>query len=204
MALSEIDRRLLQRCLTGEARSWEEFVDRFMGLVLHVVDHSATARGTALSPEDREDVVAEVFLAIVHHDFRVLRGFRGDSSLATYLTVIARRIAVHQLAERQSQVPLDRLRQAAVHPVSTAPAAERRSAANSSGPHFEQRISDQDEIERLLTRLNGSEAEIVRLYHLEGKTYREISDQVGMPENTVGPMLSRARSKLREASADLR
>jgi RNA polymerase sigma-70 factor (ECF subfamily) len=66
----------------------------------------------------------------------------------------------------------------------------------------EQRISDQDELERLLLRLNGAEADVVRMYHLEGKTYREISDQVGMPENTIGPTLSRARLKLRQASAD--
>ena len=32
---------------------------------------------------------------------------------------------------------------------------------------------------------------------LEGKTYQEISRSVGMPENSVGPMLSRARAKLR-------
>jgi RNA polymerase sigma-70 factor (ECF subfamily) len=35
------------------------------------------------------------------------------------------------------------------------------------------------------------------MYHLEGKTYQEISRSVGMPENSVGPMLSRARAKLR-------
>jgi RNA polymerase sigma-70 factor (ECF subfamily) len=35
------------------------------------------------------------------------------------------------------------------------------------------------------------------MYHLEGKSYQEISRSVGMPENSVGPMLSRARAKLR-------
>jgi RNA polymerase sigma-70 factor (ECF subfamily) len=41
------------------------------------------------------------------------------------------------------------------------------------------------------------------MYHLEGKSYQEISRVVGMPENSVGPMLSRARSKLRRrAGAD--
>lgn len=192
MALSQIDRRLLQRCLAGEPRSWEEFVDRFMGLVLHVVDHSARARSFQLGSEDREDVVAEVFTAIVADDLRVLRDFRGESSLATYLTVIARRVAVRQVSQRQQHNTLERARQAAIAPGGAAlPNAE-----------AEQRISDQDELERLLTRLNGSEADVVRMYHLEGKSYREISDQVGMPENTIGPTLSRARLKLRQASAD--
>ena len=74
--------------LPGEARSWDEFVDRFMGLVLHVVDHTAKARGLSLPAEDREDLVADVFYAMVRDNLAVLRRFRGDSSLATYLTVV--------------------------------------------------------------------------------------------------------------------
>jgi RNA polymerase sigma-70 factor (ECF subfamily) len=61
----------------------------------------------------------------------------------------------------------------------------------------EQRIGDSEEVGRLLGQLQGSEATVVRMYHLEGKTYQEISRSVGMPENSVGPMLSRARAKLR-------
>ncbi len=41
MALSEIDRNLLDRCLQRKPRAWEDFVDRFMGLVVHVVSHTA-------------------------------------------------------------------------------------------------------------------------------------------------------------------
>ncbi len=63
---------------------------------------------------------------------------------------------------------------------------------------FEQRITDREEVERLLSRLNKSEAQIVRMYHLEGKSYREISSHIGMPENSIGPTLSRARTKMRE------
>ncbi len=50
--------------------------------------------------------------------------------------------------------------------------------------------------------LTGSEAEVVRLYHLEGKTYREISSAIGIPENSIGPTLNRARAKMRQAMAD--
>ena len=63
----------------------------------------------------------------------------------------------------------------------------------------EQRLGDQEEVERLLGGLQGTEAQVVRLFHLEGKTYREISSVVGMPENSIGPILSRARNKLRRA-----
>jgi RNA polymerase sigma-70 factor (ECF subfamily) len=63
-------------------------------------------------------------------------------------------------------------------------------------------VQTRDEVERLLAELEGTEAEIVRLYHLEGKSYQEISSKVGMPENSIGPTLSRARQKMRRVGAE--
>ncbi len=183
MALSEIDRTLLQRCLARKPRAWEDFVDRFMGLVVHVVNHSAQCRSLRLTHEDREDLAAQVFLSIVRDDLAILRHFRGESSLATYLTVIARRVVVAELLKQTS-------------PPRMANASPQHALAM-AGAESEQRVSDRDEVERLLAELDGAEAKIVRMYHLEGKSYQEISSAVGLPENSVGPTLSRARSKMR-------
>ncbi len=191
MALSEIDRNLLKRCLGRKPRAWEDFVDRFMGLVIHVVNHTAGCRSIRLSPQDREDLCAEVFLAIVRDDFQLLRRFRGQSSLATYLTVVARRVVVHQMIQRKNEL---RLAQATVEHVGI--------ALDDAGSDVEARLSDRDEVQRLIEGLGDSEAEVVRMYHLEGKSYQEISTLVGMPENSVGPTLSRARQKMRRAGAD--
>ena len=51
----------------------------------------------------------------------------------------------------------------------------------------------------MLGGLQDTEAQVVRLFHLEGKSYQEISSAIGMPENSIGPILSRARNKLRRA-----
>lgn len=187
MALSEIDRSLLDRCLNRKPRAWEDFVDRFMGLVMHVINHTAQCRSINLSAGDREDLAGDVFLAIVESDMAVLRHFRGKSSLATYLTVIARRVVVRKLVEGHAAVPL----------------GDMVAHAESEDVDTEQRIGDRDEVGRLLSQLQGSEAAVVRMYHLEGKSYQEISRTTGMPENSVGPTLSRARTKLRQrAGAD--
>jgi RNA polymerase sigma-70 factor (ECF subfamily) len=191
VALSEIDRNLLERCLERKPRAWEDFVDRFMGLVVHVVNHTAQARSARLTPEDRDDLCSEVFLNLIRDDFAVLRHFRGQSSLATYLTVIARRIVVRSLMRQRSTVPMGGGR--------STQAAE--SVADSS-PRPEQRISDGEEVQRLLEVLEGREAEVVRMYHLEAKSYQEISSAVGVPMNSVGPILSRARNKMRRAGVN--
>ncbi|HUY92966.1 MAG TPA: sigma-70 family RNA polymerase sigma factor [Pirellulales bacterium] len=185
MALSDIDRNLLDRCLVQKPRAWEDFVDRFMGLVVHVTNHSAQCRSIRLTPEDREDLCAEVFLAIIKDDYAVLRHFRRQSSLATYLTVIARRVVVRALIGRKSASRLNQ----------TAP----QTVGAGVSSNAEQRVEDREEVERLLEELDGQEADVVRMYHLEGKSYQEISSAVGMPENSVGPTLSRAREKMRRA-----
>jgi len=187
VALSEIDRQLLDRCLTGKPQAWQDFVDRFMGLVIHVVNHTSECRSLRLSQPDTEDLVSEVFLAIIANDYAVLRNFRGKSSLATYLTVVARRIIVRQLMKSAP---------------GGVPATNSNSAAEPIDEQetLEQRISDQEEVERLLSRLEDADAEVVRLYHLEGKSYSEISQQTGIPAGSIGPTLSRARMRMREGA----
>jgi RNA polymerase sigma-70 factor (ECF subfamily) len=185
LVLSEIDRNLLERCLERKPRAWEDFVDRFMGLVVHVINHTAQARSLRLGLQDRDDLVSEVFLDLLKDDFAILRHFRGQSSLATYLTVVARRIVVKGLLHQKSPA---RLTEAGLN----------RSAADSH-PDPNDRITDRDEVDRLLEGLHESEARVVRMYHLDGMSYRDISQAIGVPENSIGPLLSRARGKLRRA-----
>lgn len=164
-------------------------MDRFMGLVVHVIHHTAQARSIRLSVDDHDDLAADVFLTIIEGDFAILRNFRGDSSLATYLTVISRRVVVRELLKRKTTANLT-------------DAAAGQLAGNDDQVAVEQRISDREQVDQLLGEIQGVEAEVVRLYHLEGKSYREISLTIDMPENSIGPTLSRARSKMRRAGAD--
>jgi RNA polymerase sigma-70 factor (ECF subfamily) len=186
VGLSDIDRKLLERCLDRQGGAWEDFVDRFLGLVVHVIHHTAQSRSFRPTPADVDELAGEVFLTIVRDDFATLRQFRGESSLATYLTVVSRRVVVRELLKRHALTSLESL-------------GQHNEQADQSAS-VEERIGNRDEIERLLEELDAAEAEVVRLYHLEGKSYREISARTGVPENSIGPTLSRARQKMRSAS----
>lgn len=185
MSLTEVDRRLLDRCLAREPGAWKDFVDRFIGLFVHVVGHTAQVRDIPLQHSDVEDICAEIFLTLVAEDFAVLRRFRRKCSLATYLTVIARRIAVRELTRRRMAEAMGHV--TAHHPGSGA-----------TEPPPVERVANKEEVEHLLNALPPKDADIVRQYHLEGKSYREISSGTGVPINTVGSTLSRAREKLRQ------
>ncbi len=185
MSLSEIDRLLLERCLAGAPRAWQDFVDRFLGLVVHGAQHTASSRNLPLDESTRDDLVAEVFLALVANDFSVLRRFRQNSSLATYLTVISRRVIARRLSNAQRSV--------------SGNGQKGQDVAEEHGPVS--RLENREEVQQLLNRLDPEEANVVRMYHLEGKSYHEISLAVGMTENSIGPLLSRARAKMRNGQA---
>jgi RNA polymerase sigma-70 factor (ECF subfamily) len=184
VALTAVDRDLLKRCLHREPGAWNDFVDRFLGLIYHVIHHTAHLRSTPLGPEDVEDVAAEILLQIVDNNYNVLRQFRGQCNLATYLTVIARRICVHELTKR-SAVQESR-------PKTTTLATE---PEVNHPPQLGLEVLE--EVAKLLQQLPSKERHVVRLHYLEGRSYEEISDQLNMPLNSIGPILSRARKRLR-------
>ena len=206
MALSEFDRDLLTRCIARSAGAWEEFVDRYIGLTYHTIRQTAKSRTSQISSHDEEDYAAEVFLQIIKNDFAVLRRFRGNSSLATYLAIIIRRIVVREFVNKRHpriqnsnangetengegeqskvyafKIPLDQ----------TAPLQDQQ-------PLPEEQAADRDAVANILNQLVGKEREVVEMYHLEGRSYYEISRITGLPENSIGPTLSRARARLRQ------
>ena len=185
MPLREIDRQLLDRCLRHEPGAWNDFVDRYMGLIYHVINHVAHARTLNLSAVDVEDICAEVLLGIVDDDYAVLRRFQGRSSLPTYLTVVARRICIKEVVKRQREAQLGHV------------TASRAMAMDSESSGEVEPIASGEEVEAMLRGLPDREAEVVRLYHLKYLNYRQIGKQLGIPENSVGPILARARAQLR-------
>jgi RNA polymerase sigma-70 factor (ECF subfamily) len=186
VALTNLDRDLLKRCLAHQPGAWNDFVDRFLGLIYHVVHHTAHLRSTPLRPEDTEDLAAETLLQIVSGDYAVLRQFKGNSSLATYLTVIARRICIHELSRRFGNREVQPTGNAKLHEI------EDEEAPRTSG------LESLEEVEKLLSKLPSREREVVRLHYIEGRSYEEISTAMGIPVNSIGPILARARQKLRK------
>ena len=189
MALTDVDKDLLKRCLARKAGSWNDFVDRYLGLIYQSLHFTAHLRSARLNPEDVEDIAAEVLVQIIADNYKVLREFKGTANLATYLTVIARRICVHELSRRQTV--RESIKKGESRLLEDLP--DESEAAMKGMERLE-------EVEALLRKLRGKDREIVRQFYLEGRTYEEISTDLDIPVNTIGSVLSRARSKLRELS----
>ena len=179
MALTELDRQLIARCRRRETGAWNDFVDRFIGLFIHVVDLTAHRRSVTLQRADRDDLVADVFAEILDNDFAVLKRFAERSSLATYLTVVARRVVIREIVRRRREEGLG---------LSTQLTAE-----------AEQRIVDTDLVATLMSHLSAHEGQIVKMFHLQNKSYREIAALMKVSESSIGATLTRARKKMEQA-----
>jgi RNA polymerase sigma-70 factor (ECF subfamily) len=177
--LTQQDRDLIRRCLHHETGAWSEFVHRYLGLVYHVITHTAHLRSYPIRPDETEDIAAMVLLQVIDNDYSTLRQFRGKSSLSSYLTVIARRICVQELARRAGIKE------------STTPRMPEMEAKPSAA------LDTLDEVGKLLKKLPEKERTVVRMYHLEGLTYEEISEELDVPVNTIGSILTRARRKMK-------
>lgn len=174
--------QLVRACLASAPGAWDEFVDRFAGLLGYIVDRTAAQHGPPLSGGERDDIIAEILLEILRNDAAALRGFAGRASLPTYLTVIARRVAVRSLQRARERRPIpvgDRHQQADLHDAVGA-------------------LADQEAVEALLGALDETEARLIRLHHLESRSYGEISLLTGLPVGSIGPALSKARQKMRD------
>jgi len=187
VTVSEYDLELIQRCLNEDKHAWEDLVDRSLRVVLHVVAHTRRSRGLELSQVDSDDLVAEVFLELCKKDYAALRRFKGQSSFTSYLTVVARRVVVRSLGKRSNLVYMAPMPE----PWASDTVAEGDLAEDSQ-------LGSMAELVELLRRLEETESKLIQMHHLEGHSYDAISQTLGIPKNSVGPALSRAREKMRQ------
>jgi len=181
---------LVERLVAGDAAAWQTLIERFGRLVFARVLATAREMNRPLRASDAEDLCAEVFSRLIADEYAALKRFEGRSTLSTWLTVVTRRIVLRRIFSLARE-PAD----AAVGPpLESLPAP----------PHEEPIAAMIGAEERALlaagmAQLGERQRELARLFYFEQRTYREISEQLDMPMNSVGPTLARIHQKLRTA-----
>lgn len=182
MGRNDEDLELIRRCIDGEPGGWRQFVDRFAPTVKALGRRYLRLHGYLPDDAELEDIVQEVFLAVVRRDFRLLRNYDPTYTLKTYLGVITRTEVHRQLRRRRPVVGADEtLAQAAADPPEDAAAAE-----------------EKEVVLRALEELPQRDAEILKLRFLRELDYRAIASALNIPESSVGQTLFRAKQKLLE------
>ena len=157
-------------------------------LLPHLDSAYNLARWLMRNREDADDVVQEAFLRALQYS----GGFRGGDARAWLLTIV-RNTAYRWLRKTRAYEPVTQFDEE-IH----------TSAIETSNP--EQLLlqnADGHLVEKTLSELPVRFREILVLRELEGLSYREIADVMGMPMGTVMSTLSRARDRFWQASRDL-
>jgi len=174
---------LVRRARTGEEAAWHEIVDRY-GAHLYRLAFSMVGN----APE-AEDVLQETFAGAL----RNLSSFEGRSSLKTWLSRILVRQAArsHRSRSRHKAAPLDSPAGVSPGSVMDRPAAP---AQNRSDARMD--------VLAALEALSPEHREVIILRELQGMTYEEIAEVLGVPRGTVESRLFRARQILKEGLKD--
>ena len=182
------DAKLVSRLLSGDACAWQYFVQRYGSLIRARVADVAVNFGSGHDDNAIDDAAAEVFAALLADEAAVLRAFVGRSSLLTYIAVIATRSSTRGFARRRPRTTSDEKLSSQV--------ADR---TPQSDPTWRIHSDEQrNELLRLLGELPAKQRDIVRLFHLEGLSYAEISQRLKMPIGSVGVTLKRAEKRLQD------
>ena len=175
---------MLARCAQGESRAWEEFLARYRSTLERAARFTLLRVLGSLRDDDLQAVVESTLLALLKDDRAALRTFSGRCSLAGYLQAITTKIALnHVRSERRKGW----LRFRPLDAVADVPAAE----PSEEDP---QRAAG---LLRGLGQLPPRDRLILKLFHLDGASYRDIASLLGISFNAVSPALIRAREKLR-------
>lgn len=189
-AARQADYELVQRLVKREAGAWQTLILRFERLVMARVLATARALNQPLPGPDVEDLCAEVFSRLVADDFATLRRFEGRCTLSTWLSVITRRVVARRVVAARSDPSWNAASEGSLDALAAAGSPEPWAALI----HAEDRARLAEGIAGLATR----QQELARLHYVEGRSYREISQQLAMPMNSIGPTLARIHEKLRK------
>src|SRR5262245_51761466 len=198
IALNELERSgvldaqeavFVSRRQANEDAAYDELVRVYHASMFHV------AYRMLGDSNDAADAVQEIFLKV----FRNVQKFRGDSSLKTWIYRIAfseilNRLRWWRRRFRSSTVSLDDDHEGKGQYIHLA-------ASNPSPLQALESKEREGAIQQALTKLSGEHRSIVILRDIEGFSYSEIADILGISVGTVKSRLARARADMKKSLA---
>jgi len=175
----ESDLDLLRRADKGEDDAFHELVDRHAGALYGLAYYLVGNR------PDAEDVVQETFLGA----FKQAGTFAGRSSVETWLRSILMRQAArhHRSSYRRRENKTVAYSEDATNSFDAGSAMSEVEASNV-----------RMDVLAGLDKLTIEHREVIVLREIEGMSYQEIADTLGVPRGTVESRLYRARRELRD------
>jgi RNA polymerase sigma-70 factor (ECF subfamily) len=175
------DSELVRSAIGGDDQAFHALVDR------HAPALFRSALALSRNRADAEDLLQETLVAA----HRGLKGFRGSSSIRTWLSTILTRKAfkaIRRNKRRRSTLSLD-----AGDDVRDATASDPAMLRKAHVPGVESRL----DVMQVLATLPEPYREVLVLRELQGLSYQEIADVLNLPRGTIESRIFRARAEFR-------
>lgn len=184
--IDDPDAELVARWQAGDVEAFGALVRRHESRIFRMLYRMLGTR------EEAEDATQEAFLSLHRHGHR----FRREARFSTFLY----RVAANAALNRRRTLGRARARRKALAQRQAAgddlPSAPRDPEGATAGAEVQTKVQ-----EALLTLPPDLRMAVV-LYDIEGQSYREIADALGVPEGTVKSRIHRGRQTLRKALAE--
>ncbi|MBS2023430.1 MAG: sigma-70 family RNA polymerase sigma factor [Deltaproteobacteria bacterium] len=181
-AASLEDNALVAKAQKGDARAFELLVQRYQRRVVQL------ALSMLKDPDEAMDIAQETFVRV----HRFLPSFKGDSSFYTWTFRIASNLCL-DAARRRGRRPMVDLEdagdelEAALDPPSHVLAGPQKSTLNNEL---------KDQLDNALQQLPEKHKSILLLREIDGLSYEELSQVLGIRKGTVMSRLFHARLKM--------
>ena len=186
--------RTFEKCIeqikAGKQEGLKEIYEAYLPYIYSVI---LSVLG---NKEDAEDVSCEFFIKL----WNTAEKYRPGGGHKTYITTIARNMAIDFLRKRKRETPADlsggseMTENAAYHDGAKDPDAGLAEPADAG---FEDRLVESMTLRDALATLDDKEREIINLKIMSGFTFKEIAGILGMPMGTVTWKYNEALKKLR-------
>lgn len=187
--LSAEEALFVARLQANEDAAYDELVRTYSASIFHVAYRMLGDSAEA------SDVVQEIFLKV----FRNIGGFKGEAALKTWIFKIAfseilNRLRWWKRRHRFATMSLDEQ--------PNGNGSNPGQYVASAGPNPEQALQSKEEeiaIQEALGKLSKDHRSIIVLRDIEGFSYTEIADVLGVSIGTVKSRLARARGDLKKS-----
>lgn len=173
------EQKLITMAQQGDQSAFEQLLDHYQKPVYH------QALRLVGNPEDAADVTQEVFIKVWKH----LPSFRGESSFSTWLYRLTDNAAldlIRREKKRRGDSSLDDEESALILPADPAPT-----------PH---QAIEQKELHQAvadgLAQLSEEHRQVLVMREINGLSYEEIGNILGLSPGTVKSRIARARISL--------
>lgn len=170
------ENELIRSCIDGEESAFTQLVEDHQDMVLSI------ARRLGAGKEQAEDIAQEVFIRV----YRNLGKFEGKSKLSTWIYRIAYNTTVELWRKRKENISYDFLVDQGWQPESYGESPDK----------LMERGDQARLLQGLIAYLPEKYRGVIVLYYLQGKSYEQVAEIMGLPLGTVKTYLHRAKKAL--------